>query len=86
MSRKLLSCALVLALSAMMTTLALAEDVFITKYGKRYHKADSRFIKGKEVTKLTREEAEERGYKPSSDFEQDAETAAAKPATTKAKK
>ena len=73
MSRKLLNCALVLALSAMMTTLAFAEDVFITKYGKKYHKADSRFIKGKEVTKLTREEAEERGFKPSSDFDEETE-------------
>lgn len=46
----------------------MAEDVFVTKYGKKYHKAESRFIKGKEVIKLDREEAEAKGYKPSSEF------------------
>ena len=44
---------------------ALALDVYVTKNGKKYHKKDSRFIKGKDVEKLTREEAEARGYKPS---------------------
>ncbi|MCA9394393.1 MAG: hypothetical protein KC900_09340 [Candidatus Omnitrophica bacterium] len=44
---------------------ALALDVYVTKNGKKYHKKDSRFIKGKEVEKLTREEAEARGYIPS---------------------
>lgn len=47
---------------------ALALDVYVTKNGKRYHKKDSRFIKGKEVEKLTREEAEARGYLPSSEM------------------
>ena len=52
----------------MLASNALAEDVFVTKYGKKYHKEDSRFIKGKEVIKLDREEAEAQGYEPSSDF------------------
>lgn len=46
----------------------LALDVYVTKNGKKYHKKDSRFIKGKEVEKLTREEAEARGYEPSSEM------------------
>ena len=68
MRRKLLIA--LAALVLLSTSFAHAEDVFVTKKGKRYHKADSRFIKGKEVTKLTREEAEAKGYKPSSEFEE----------------
>jgi hypothetical protein len=60
-----------LALSMLLTTMSMAQDVYVTKKGKRYHKADSRFIKGKEVEKLTREEAEKRGLKPSSEILQD---------------
>ena len=55
----------------MMAQVALAQDVYVTKYGKKYHKEGSRFIKGKEVEKLTIEEAEERGYTPSSEFKKD---------------
>ena len=57
-----------LALSMLLTTMSMAEDVYITKKGKRYHKVNSRFIKGKEVEKISREEAEKRGLKPSSEF------------------
>ena len=60
-----------LALSMLLTTASMAEDVYVTKKGKRYHKAESRFIKGKQVEKITREEAEKRGLKPSSEFLQD---------------
>ena len=54
-------------------TASFAQDVFVTKYGKKYHKAGSKFIKDKEVTKMTREEAEELGYKPSSEILKDDE-------------
>ena len=58
---------MMLALSA--TTMTFAEDVYVTKYGKKYHKADSHYIEGKEgVEKLSREEAEELGYEPSREF------------------
>lgn len=60
-----------LALSMLLTTASMAEDVYITKKGKRYHKTNSRFIKGKEVEKISREEAEKRGLKPSSEFLKD---------------
>ena len=68
MSKKLLSIILSVFMLAGAAQLAFAEDVFVTKYGKKYHKEGSRFIKDKDVEKMTREEAEERGYKPSSDF------------------
>ncbi len=55
----------------MMAQVVCAEDVYVTKYGKKYHKKDSRFIKGREVEKLTIEEAQARGYIPSSDFLED---------------
>jgi len=59
-----------LVLAGMVTTAAYAEDVYVTKYGKKYHKEGSRFIKDKEVVKLDRLEAEEKGYAPSSEFEE----------------
>lgn len=65
-----------------LTQAVFAEDVYVTKNGKKYHKKDSRFIKGKEVEKLTVEEAEARGYEPSSDFLKD-DNIEAKPAETK---
>jgi len=50
---------------------ALAEDVYVTQYGKKYHKVDSRYLQGKEgVIKLTRKEAEEQGYEPGNEFVQ----------------
>jgi hypothetical protein len=54
--------------STLITTSVLAEDVYITKYGKKYHKLDSYYTKGREVTKITREEAEEKGLLPSKEF------------------
>ena len=71
MRQKLLSLMMGLTLCALLTTMSFAEDVFVTKKGKRYHKANSRFIKGKDVEKITREEAEKRGLKPSSEFSHD---------------
>jgi len=71
MRNKLMIAVLSCALLAGFTGLSWAEDVYVTKYGKKYHKEDSRFIKGREVEKLDREEAEELGYKPSSDFLQE---------------
>lgn len=62
---------LTVLLSGMISFSAFAEDVYVTKSGKKYHKEDSRFTKGKEVTKMDRKEAEEKGYEPSSDFLQD---------------
>jgi len=70
---KFLTVLLGVFLSVLMTVAAFAQDVYVTKRGKKYHKEGSRFIKGKEVQKLTLEEAEELGYEPSSEFAKDVE-------------
>ncbi len=57
--------------SGLLTTASFAEDVCVTKQGKKYHKMGSRFVKGREFEVISREEAEARGYKPSSDFFRD---------------
>lgn len=43
------------------------ETVYITKSGKRYHKADCRHIAGRDVIEKTITEAEEDGYTPCKD-------------------
>ncbi len=58
---------------ALISTAAFAEDVYVTKKGKKYHKEGSHYIKGKNVEKITREEAEKRGLKPSKEFLEDKE-------------
>lgn len=69
MFKRTFSGVLVLLFTGMvLATSVLAEDVYVTKYGKKYHKKDSRFIKGKDVTKLDREEAEAQGYMPGAEF------------------
>ncbi|NLE64826.1 MAG: hypothetical protein GX606_02795 [Elusimicrobia bacterium] len=45
-----------------------AEDVFVTRTGKVYHHAESPFIKDRETVKMTKEEAEAKGYKPSRSY------------------
>ena len=54
-----------LVASSAIVSLCAAEDVFVTKNGKKFHNAESRFIKGKETTKLTLEDAQAKGYEPS---------------------
>lgn len=44
-----------------------SETVYITKSGKRYHKADCRHITGRDVTEKTIAEAEQDGYTPCKD-------------------
>ena len=44
-----------------------SETVYITKSGKRYHKADCRHIVGRDVTEKTIAEAEQDGYTPCKD-------------------
>ncbi|MCA9398511.1 MAG: hypothetical protein KC618_02095 [Candidatus Omnitrophica bacterium] len=68
MRRHVLCALLGMMLFVSIANSAVAEDVYVTKYGKKYHKEGSRFIKNKDVEKLSREEAESRGYEPSSDF------------------
>ena len=58
--------AIVMALGA--AALSFAEDVFVTKNGKVYHHAGSPFIRNRETVKMTKEEAEAKGYKPSRSY------------------
>ena len=63
MMRKLVVLVLgVVFLSA--TTFAFAEDVYVTKRGKKYHKEDCLLIKNKGAEKITKKEAVEKGLTP----------------------
>ncbi len=53
-------CLLFLAVNS----LAFAEDVYITQNGKKYHKADCRFIKDRETQKIDKQEAIQQGHVP----------------------
>lgn len=41
-----------------------AEEVYLTKNGKKYHSADCIFIKDRTVQKISKEEAMKKGLKP----------------------
>lgn len=66
--RKMMAIMAGLAIALGAATMALAEDVFVTKSGKAYHHAESPFIKNRETVKMTKEEAEAKGYKPSKSY------------------
>jgi hypothetical protein len=46
------------------STFAFAEDVYATKNGKRYHKADCLLVKDKGAKAIAMEEAQKKGLKP----------------------
>jgi hypothetical protein len=46
------------------STFAFAEDVYATKNGKRYHKADCLLVKDKGAKVITMEEAQKKALKP----------------------
>ena len=46
------------------TTFAFAEDVYVAKKAKRYHKQDCTLIKGKTTQVISKEEADQKGLKP----------------------
>jgi hypothetical protein len=68
MKNKLFIFIMSLMIPLMMTTACLAEYVYVTKAGKKYHHAESRFIQGKETEKITLEEAVARGLEPSREY------------------
>lgn len=53
-------CLSVLAVS----TLAFAEDVYVTQHGKKFHKADCQLVKNREKTTMDQAEAEKNGLEP----------------------
>ncbi|MCA9400139.1 MAG: hypothetical protein KC713_00830 [Candidatus Omnitrophica bacterium] len=68
MSRKIMSMFLGLVLVFCMTAAGFAEDVFVTKFGKKYHHVDSGIAKNRDGETITLEEAQKRGLKPSKDY------------------
>ena len=48
----------------LMAASAFAEEVYVTKRGKRYHRADCKVTRNKEVQKIDQAEAEQKGLKP----------------------
>ena len=61
--KKLLMLGLCMTFLAM-SSLAFAEDVFVTKRGKKYHQETCRVIQKSKVTAIDELEAEEKGYGP----------------------
>ena len=47
-----------------MVAFASAEDVYKTKNGKKYHRADCKLVQNRDTQKLSKEEATEKGLKP----------------------
>ena len=68
MKKKLLVCVMAMVMAVGMAMSGFAEDVFVTKNGKVYHHAGSPFIKNRETVKMTKEEAEAKGYKASKSY------------------
>jgi hypothetical protein len=68
MKKRLMVLMMAIVMAVTAAGMALAEDVFVTKSGKVYHHAGSPFIKNRETVKMTKEEAEAKGYKPSKSY------------------
>ena len=48
----------------LVSSFAFASDVYVTENGKKYHKADCRFVKNREAQEIDKDEAIAQGYKP----------------------
>lgn len=59
--------ALVMVVATAFQALA-AEYVYVTKNGKKFHHKESRFIKGKEVDRILKDEAIAKGLTPVSNY------------------
>ncbi len=68
MKKKLLVLLMAAFMAAGAAAMSFAEDVFVTKSGKVYHHAESPFIKNRDTVRMTKEEAEAKGYKPSKSY------------------
>ena len=63
MMRKLILTVLLMSFMSV-TAFVYAEDVYMTKNGKKYHKEVCRFTKNREVNSLAMDEAISKGLKP----------------------
>lgn len=68
MKKAILTLLLGAVLASVTVMPALAEDVYVTKSGKKYHNAESKWIKNKEAEKIALEEAIARGLEPSKEY------------------
>lgn len=68
MKKAILSVLLGAILTSVMVLPALAEDVYVTKSGKKYHNAESKWIQNRETEKISLEDAIERGLEPSKEY------------------
>ena len=68
MKRRLLVVIFHVLVITALTSRVLAEDVFITRTGKYYYPATSPFIKTRATIRVSREEAEMKGFKPSKSY------------------
>jgi len=68
MKKALLTLLVGVMMSSATLGLSFAEDVLVTKSGKKYHHIDATYLKGKDVERITKEEAEARGLEPSKNY------------------
>jgi hypothetical protein len=68
MKNAILSVLLGAAMASSLSISAFAEDVYVTKSGKKYHHAESKWIQNREAEKISLEEAIERGLQPSKEY------------------
>lgn len=69
MRKALLTMLMGVALTTMVAGYSFADLVYVTKNGKKYHHAESRFIKNREgVKEMTLEEAQKKGFEPAKDY------------------
>ena len=69
MKRMLMTMLLGVTILTTAVNLVFAESVYVTKNGKKYHNAESRFIKNiAGVEEISLEEAVKRGLQPSSEY------------------
>jgi len=69
--------------TAVLSTSAFAEWVYVTKNGKKYHDENSRFAKMEGAMRLSKEEAEKQGFEPAKDYLQAVEREASETKPTK---
>ncbi len=68
MKKYLLSVLLGAALLALGTSPIWAEDVLVTKAGKKYHHVESSYAQKEGIERISLEEAKTRGLEPSKDY------------------
>ena len=82
MSKHFFTCFFLFLMIAGSGAFVFAEDVFITRTGKFFYPASSPFIKTRATVRVSREDAQARGYKPSKSYLKAKEKESRAPAVT----